>query len=123
MTATAYQARSSAAAKVNLALRVVGRREDGYHLLDSFVVPIAVFDELTVRLQPAERSRVTLCCRPDGASPAGDDNLAARAALSFLRQTGINAEVTIELEKRIPSGAGLGGGVPMRQRCCGRSMR
>jgi 4-diphosphocytidyl-2-C-methyl-D-erythritol kinase len=100
----------SAAAKLNLSLRIVGRRSDGYHLLDSAVVPIAIFDRLDVDLAPADPPGVSLICRPEGASPPGEDNLASRAALAFLRTTGIDVGVRIELEKRIPSGAGLGGG-------------
>jgi len=107
---TAAAAVVSAPAKLNLHLRVVGRRPDGYHLLDSIVAPISVFDSVTVRVIPASVTGVSLRCDPPGAAPATADNLAAAAARSFLDRLGTNTRVAIELVKRIPVGAGLGGG-------------
>src|SRR5262245_17326703 len=107
---TAAAAVVSAPAKLNLHLRVVGRRPDGYHLLDSIVAPISVFDSVTVRVTPASVTDVSLRCDPPGAAPETADNLAARAARAFLDRLGTNARVAIELVKRIPVGAGLGGG-------------
>jgi 4-diphosphocytidyl-2-C-methyl-D-erythritol kinase len=100
-----------APAKINLRLRVVGRRHDGYHVLDSLVVPIDLFDEIHVRLHtPDSGPSVSISCEPEGAAPATDDNLAVRAAYWFMRQTQAPAHIAIHLVKRIPSGAGLGGG-------------
>ena len=100
----------AAPAKLNLALRIVGRRSDGYHLLDSVVAPIALFDQVRVSLERQATTDVALCCTPASAAPSGPDNLACRAALLYLDRTGISARVRIDLLKRIPSGAGLGGG-------------
>ncbi len=99
-----------APAKVNLFLRVVGTRPDGYHLLSSLMVPISLYDELRLSV---ERGRGQVRCRvraDDEDIPDGDDNLAARAAHAVLAETGAAASVSIDIDKRIPAGAGLGGG-------------
>jgi len=96
-------------AKLNLSLRVVGRRSDGYHFLDSIMVPVSLFDELVIGAEPASRPVVTFSC--SSADLAGDeDNLAVRAARVFLERSGASLAVSIHLEKGIPLGAGLGGG-------------
>ena len=100
-----------APAKVNLGLRVVGRREDGYHLLESLFAPLELGDRLWVRIERAPASEVSLAV--SGATegiPAGGDNLVVRAARAFLAEAGLTARIAIELEKRVPAGAGLGGG-------------
>ena len=100
-----------APAKLNLRLRIVGRRgEDGYHLLDSTVVPIDLYDDVHIRLERAATPSVALDCEPPDIAPSCVDNLAARAATWFMEQTGMAAHVSIGLVKQIPAGAGLGGG-------------
>ncbi len=100
-----------AQAKLNLGLRVVGRREDGYHLLESLFVPLDLADDLVLRLQPARKARVCFRLHAGPPSLAADDrNLAARAAQVFVAEADLAAEVEIELTKRIPVGAGMGGG-------------
>lgn len=99
-----------APAKVNLRLQVTGRRADGYHLLDSWVAPIALFDDLVIVIEPGSPSEVTLRCEPPGGAPPGAANLAVRAAEIFVREANGNVRVGISLVKRIPVGAGLGGG-------------
>lgn len=97
-------------AKLNLVLRVLGRRADGYHLLETLLHPLQLHDELwmaraghgiALRLE-AETER----CRVD----AGDDNLVVRAARLLLERTGAGGGFRCLLRKRIPAGAGLGGG-------------
>jgi 4-diphosphocytidyl-2-C-methyl-D-erythritol kinase len=101
----------AAPAKINLSLRVLGRRADGYHDLDSLFHTIGLADE--VRLEEGPEG-VALTCSEKALE--GPDNLAARAAralLDHLAATGRGAAgrgVRIHLEKRIPPGAGLGGG-------------
>jgi 4-diphosphocytidyl-2-C-methyl-D-erythritol kinase len=98
-----------APAKLNLGLRVVGRRADGFHLLASVFVPLDLCDELEVTVGPG--AGVTL--RIEGGPPdlpADDDNLAVRAATAFLEAAGTDRAVALRLTKRIPVGAGLGGG-------------
>lgn len=96
-------------AKINLFLRVTGRRPDGYHELDSIFVPVSLSDRITLEVRPASTSSVTLRCT---VASLGDPltNLAAIAAHEFMREFGTSAHVMIDLEKTIPAGAGLGGG-------------
>ncbi len=98
---------------MNLSLEVLGRRADGYHDLRSVMVPISLADDLEIRLVPEPGIRVTV----EGADlPAGPDNLVHRAAVRLLeavRGPGGAAQapgVALHLVKRIPVGAGLGGG-------------
>lgn len=103
--------RAVAPAKLNLGLRVTGVRGDGYHLLESLFVPFDLADELAIEVAPAPAARVELSV--DGGPPGLERdarNLAARAAERFLAAAGLAAEVRIALTKRIPVGAGLGGG-------------
>lgn len=91
-----------APAKVNLSLHVVGKRADGYHLLDSLVVFADVGDRVSLR--QADRSSLTLTGPFAGAVPATPDNLVLRAAAL----AGVEARIT--LDKYLPVGAGIGGG-------------
>lgn len=101
--------RRAAPAKVNLALHVVGRRADGYHELDSLVAFADFGDTVTVR----EASFPQLSVAGPTAGDLGDDgqNLVERAAAALRRAcTGHLPHAAIELHKRIPVAAGLGGG-------------
>jgi 4-diphosphocytidyl-2-C-methyl-D-erythritol kinase len=103
-----------APAKVNLFLRVLGRRPDGYHLLDTLIVPVSLYDVIEIRRVPAKRqqpanARITIDC-DDPAVPAGEENLAYRAAQLLLKQVDRPTGIHIHIQKRIPLGAGLGGG-------------
>jgi 4-diphosphocytidyl-2-C-methyl-D-erythritol kinase len=98
-----------APAKLNLFLRVTGRRADGYHELDSIFVPITLGDRISIEARPSSERRVTLC-GSFGDLPADRRNLAVRAALDFMAEFAVTAEVLIDLRKAIPAGAGLGGG-------------
>ena len=93
-------------AKVNLTLAVGEKRPDGYHEVVSVMQRVSLHDTLT-----AERTAngISLTCS-DPALPAGEENLAHRAASLFFRETGIAGGAALTLEKRIPSQAGLGGG-------------
>ena len=97
-----------APAKVNLALRVLGKRPDGFHELRTVLQTISLADHLTVTYRPRASDRVEFeCDRPE---LTGEDNLAARAARELLRKGPWRGAVEIQLQKRIPVGAGLGGG-------------
>lgn len=99
-----------APAKINLALRVLGQRADGYHLLDSLIVPIDLYDQLCLRLAPPRlRDAVTLEVDPQTV-PSDSTNLAYRAATLLLAAVERPPAVHIRLVKRIPIGSGLGGG-------------
>src|SRR5437773_5045049 len=96
----------AAPAKINLFLHIVGRRSDGYHLLESLFVLIDWCDTITLtRRADAEIVRVGAVA---GVSEAND--LAVRAAQALRDATGFGDGVTIEIVKRIPQGVGLGGG-------------
>lgn len=97
-----------APAKVNLYLRIVGRRPDGYHLLDSLMVPVSLYDELTIEVSGGQ-PEVRVTC-DDPAVPGDETNLVYKAAALLCRETGIQAKISIALRKFIPPGAGLGGG-------------
>ncbi len=95
-------------AKVNLYLRIVGRRADGYHLLDSLMVPVNLCDEVTIAAGCGQ-SEIRVTC-DDPAVPGDETNLAYKAAALLCRETDTPAKIAIALRKRIPAGAGLGGG-------------
>jgi 4-diphosphocytidyl-2-C-methyl-D-erythritol kinase len=97
-----------APAKVNLYLRIVGRRPDGYHLLDSLMVPVNLYDELTIAASSSQPEIVVTC--DDPTIPGDETNLVYKAAALLCRETGIQAKISIALRKFIPAGAGLGGG-------------
>lgn len=111
-----------APAKLNLGLRIVGRRDDGYHEIESLFVPLDLHDEVRVSWTDApdrEEARVDLRLEaPGGAAglprtsgvPSDASNLAARAATCFLEATQLAVRVELRLIKRIPPAAGLGGG-------------
>lgn len=97
-----------APAKVNLYLRIVGRRADGYHDLDTVMQKLDLCDLVTLRVT-AEPGIVLHC--PDSNLPEDRSNIVWRAAAAFLAACdGGKVGVDITLEKRIPVAAGLGGG-------------
>ncbi len=100
--------RVRALAKVNLDLRVLGPRPDGYHEIRTVFQTISLSDRLEIEYHPGRRRTVDLSCTLPGLE--GPDNLASRAAVSLLDATRAPGGVRIHLDKRIPAGAGLGGG-------------
>ncbi len=95
-------------AKVNLSLAITGRRADGFHDLVSVVAQLTFGDTLHAR-RVADGAGFSLAC--DVAEvPVDESNLVLRAARLFAAATGWNGGVAFALEKRIPMGAGLGGG-------------
>ncbi len=98
-----------APAKINLYLEITGRREDGYHTVDTAYQSIDLAD--TVVLKPAQpEPGVTVVGDWAEHVPRGEENLATRAARLIAAHTGREPRVAITIEKRIPVGAGLGGG-------------
>ena len=95
-----------APAKINLGLRVLGRRRDGYHDILSLMVPVGLYDMVCVQ---SGEGGVDLSC-PDSDLPTDNGNLVYRAARLVLDECRGSAGVRLELRKRIPVGAGLGGG-------------
>jgi len=102
-----------APAKLNLGLRIVGRRPDGYHELESVFAPIDLADRLELEIEERVDGPTQVALALSGAEPgvpADASNLAVRAARAFLAAAGLHARVDISLAKRIPAAAGLGGG-------------
>ena len=97
-----------APAKINLVLRILDRRTDGYHNLWSLMQTVQVEDEITLALTGAH-SGVTLRC-DEPSLKTDDSNLVSRAAVAVMAQSGRTGGLDITLAKRIPMGAGLGGG-------------
>ena len=94
----------SAFAKINWTLDICGRRADGYHLLDSVMQSVSLCDTVTLE---KDRGFSVSCSVTE---LAGENNIAAVAAETFFRETGILGGVKIRIEKQIPLAAGLGGG-------------
>jgi 4-diphosphocytidyl-2-C-methyl-D-erythritol kinase len=99
-----------ASAKLNVFLRVLDRREDGYHELESLVLPITLADRVRVRQTDGLRVTVKGAARLAGAVPAGGLNLALVAALALGDVCERSGGAEIEITKRIPVAGGLGGG-------------
>lgn len=110
-----------APAKVNLFLKVLGRRADGFHELETLMVPIGLYD--TLHLEPASFEHIEFSVWGHGAArggksvvdqqseiPEGRTNLVVRAAETLREATGTSAGARIVLHKRIPAAAGLAGG-------------
>ncbi len=96
-----------APAKLNICLKVTGRRPDGYHELVSIMVPVGIYDYLEFTKDNSQR--VTLSC--EGFSvPEDEENLVCRAAKAFFSHAGLRPGLCIRLFKNIPVAAGLGGG-------------
>lgn len=94
-------------AKLNLYLDITGARADGYHLLETVMQSVTLSDVLEIDISDGEGIEL-FCDRPD--IPSDERNIAHKAARLYLDAAGINARVRISMQKRIPSGAGMGGG-------------
>src|SRR5262245_11989624 len=107
-----------APAKLNFFLKILGKRADGYHELETLMVSVGLYDTLLFTDDPS--GALHLSCRDGGPRPgaaparempqAGPDNLVWRAAELLRKATGTTRGARIELVKRIPMAAGLGGG-------------
>ena len=93
-------------AKINWSLDITGVREDGYHYMDMLMQPVSLADEIS--LEPASSLSITTGGWPP--SRADESNLAYRAALTLKNLSGYPGGVRIHVQKRIPIGAGMGGG-------------
>ena len=97
-----------APAKVNLNLRITGRRDDGYHLLDSVVVFTSFGD--WIELEPARADCVDVTGDFASSVGTGEDNICFRALAAYRDYGGVADCLSITIDKQIPVGAGLGGG-------------
>ena len=99
--------RVRAHAKINLYLDVVGKREDGYHNLETVFHSVDLHDEIIIRKQAT--TGITVCCEHSGV-PCDSRNLAHRAAQCLSDEVGGIGGIAIDIYKRIPVAAGLAGG-------------
>jgi 4-diphosphocytidyl-2-C-methyl-D-erythritol kinase len=96
-----------APAKVNLSLRILGKRDDGFHELESLMVPVSVFDALEI--EHTSGGDLQFSC-DDPSVPADESNLVVKAVRLFCSSFGLMPHLRVHLSKEIPHGAGLGGG-------------
>jgi len=94
------------AAKINLYLNILGKRNDGYHEIESIMQSISLYDRLTLR--PLKQGIRILSNESD--IPASRENICYKTAKLFLQKTNLNKGLQIEIHKAIPVKAGLGGG-------------
>ncbi|HVD70939.1 MAG TPA: 4-(cytidine 5'-diphospho)-2-C-methyl-D-erythritol kinase [Actinomycetota bacterium] len=99
-------------AKINVFLRVLGRREDGFHDLESVVLPLSLHDLVTVSPDGGSDPSVTVEGIPEltGRVPTGEDNLVIAAVRELSKRSGVPGGFRVDIHKRIPVAAGLGGG-------------
>lgn len=97
-------------AKINLTLKITGKRDDGFHNIESIMQTISLFDYLTISAEPAEKFEINL----SGTSneiPYNEKNLVHKAAALFIERTNLTPhKIDIFIEKNIPVAAGLAGG-------------
>lgn len=94
-------------AKLNIRLKVTGRRPNGYHELVSIMIPINLSDHL--ELIPGQKQGISISCQGFSV-PENEENLIYRAAQAFFSRTGLKQSLSVKLTKNIPVAAGLGGG-------------
>ncbi|PYL05887.1 MAG: 4-(cytidine 5'-diphospho)-2-C-methyl-D-erythritol kinase [Verrucomicrobia bacterium] len=97
-----------APAKINPSLKILGRRADGFHEIETLIAPISLYDEIEIEKRSSRGGIELLCDEPT--VPHGDENLVVHAAKAFFKKTKRKSGVSIELRKKIPAAAGLGGG-------------
>lgn len=93
-------------AKVNLCLYVTGVRNDGYHLLDTVMQSISLYDSVSVSVT----DECEICVTCSNGAINGEENICYKAATLFFEETKINGGCNVNIVKRIPIAAGLGGG-------------
>ncbi|MBQ4105042.1 MAG: 4-(cytidine 5'-diphospho)-2-C-methyl-D-erythritol kinase [Clostridia bacterium] len=107
------QLKALAPAKINLTLDILSRRPDGYHEVSMLMQTVSLYEEVTVTANPEEvqqEGNITITCDKEGV-PCDSSNIAYKAAKAFFARTGIiHGDVSIDIKKGIPFGAGLAGG-------------
>ncbi|MFH1129835.1 MAG: 4-(cytidine 5'-diphospho)-2-C-methyl-D-erythritol kinase [Pseudomonadota bacterium] len=95
--------------KINLYLKITGHRADGYHLVDTLLLPLDLSDRVEISVEPSNRPTV-ICRCPSHPELSGSQNLAAKAAEKYLHALDLAAEINICIHKSLWVAAGLGGG-------------
>lgn len=96
-----------APAKINLFLEITGRLSNGYHTLESLMVPVSLYD--FIEIEPVSGEKINIKSSSDEI-PEGETNIAWKAADLFFKKTGKKTGLNIKIKKNIPVEAGLGGG-------------
>lgn len=98
-------------AKINFSLRIISRRKDSYHNLETIFFPVRLYDEITVNISPAAKCSISVKANA-GSALEGKKNICYRAAEMFLEEFKIpqDYKIAVRIKKNIPHGAGLGGG-------------
>lgn len=99
----------NAYAKINLYLDVIRRRDDGFHDINSVMHTVTLCDMISLTSSPSNNGRINITSDVSGLEN-GENNLIYKSAVKYIRKFNINDNLDIELKKRIPIGAGLGGG-------------
>jgi 4-diphosphocytidyl-2-C-methyl-D-erythritol kinase len=94
-------------AKINLRLEILRKREDGYHEIETILQKISLYDELSFKITSQKGIQVAV---DDPSIPTGAENLAYQAVLVLAESQKISPAISIHIKKRIPAGAGMGGG-------------
>jgi 4-diphosphocytidyl-2-C-methyl-D-erythritol kinase len=108
MTIEMQTMQALAPAKINPSLKILNRRNDGFHEIETLIAPISLHDEINIEKKKSGQGIDFHC--DDPSVPRGEDNLVVRAAKSFFAAMKMTPVVSIDLKKKIPHGAGLGGG-------------
>lgn len=97
-------------AKINLTLKVINKREDGFHNIESIMQTISLFDYLTISIEENKANQILLSGN-NTEIPYNEKNLVYKAGKLYLEKTGItNRKITVYIDKNIPVSAGLAGG-------------
>lgn len=105
-------------AKLNWTLDVLGRRTDGYHLLDTLMSPISLCDDIEITLSPD----ISIICE-NMDLPCDEHNTAYRAVKAYYGLAGMEGGASVRITKRIPPSPGWAGAALTRPPCCAASMR
>ena len=100
----------NAYAKINVFLDVTGILPDGYHSIKTVMQSVSLCDTLYMDVEPSGKTEIVLSTHGGDRIPEDESNLVWRAVKLYLERAGVCASVNVRLEKRIPVGAGLGGG-------------
>jgi 4-diphosphocytidyl-2-C-methyl-D-erythritol kinase len=92
--------------KINLSLLVAGKRDDGFHDIETLMAKVSFYDEILI--QPGAKAGIELICQGPYWAPSGNENLVYKACQMFLESCGLQTDVKITLTKNIPAGSGLG---------------
>lgn len=98
-----------APAKINLSLDIVGRKKNGYHLLEMVMQSIGLYDTLTLSVYPADEFTVCITCDREGI-PTDERNIVYKAAKAFFNGSDSTYRIGIDIRKEIPDQAGMAGG-------------